>query len=484
MGWTADSGAAIVWFRQDLRLADNPALTAACESGLPVVAVYVLSQGDATRPLGGASRWWLDKSLRRLDEALRARGGRLILRRGDPFVQVLSLAQETGARLVTWNRLYDRAAIERDTAIKAALAEAGVEARSFNASLLNEPWTVTTAAGGPCKVFTPYWRAARKQMTEAPALAAPGRLAAPAAWPESLSVDSLGLHPRSPDWSAGFADWTPGEAGAQTRLERFLADRLQTYGEARDRPAAEVGSRLSPHLHFGEIGPRQVWRAVQAHRADRPGLAADADKFLSEVGWREFNHHLLFHNPGLASDNFRAEFDRFPWRADAEGLEAWRRGRTGYPIVDAGMRELWTTGFMHNRVRMVVASFLIKHLLIDWRAGEAWFWDTLLDADLANNAANWQWSAGSGADAAPFFRIFNPTAQGEKFDTDGVYVRRWVPELARLPQRALHAPWAADAADLRQGGVVLGRDYPHPIVEHGLARQRALDAFASLRAPA
>ena len=475
-------GVALVWFRQDLRLADNPALAAAVASGLPVIPVFILGGGDGVRPIGGASRWWLDKSLRQLAADLRRLGSRLILRRGDPAIQILSLAQETGARLVVWNRLYEPAIVERDTGLKAALSQDGVEVRSFNAGLLTEPWTVKTGAGGSFKVFTPYWRAAQAQIDAERGLTPPKSLLAPPIWPDCEGLEDWRLHPRSPDWSAGFEIWSPGETGAQARLDRFLSQGLQDYGVRRDLPGVEGVSRLSPHLHWGEIGPLQVWRTAHAHVARRPELVPDLDKFLSELGWRDFNHHLLFHNPALPTENFRPDFDRFPWRDDHAALQAWRQGLTGYPIVDAGMHELWATGFMHNRVRMIVASFLIKHLLIDWRQGEAWFWDTLADADLASNVANWQWVAGSGADAAPFFRIFNPIAQGEKFDADGAYVRRWVPELSSLPNAVLHAPWAADTQTLRAAGVVLGRDYPQPIVDHPFARQRALAAFQTLRA--
>jgi deoxyribodipyrimidine photo-lyase len=300
-----------------------------------------------------------------------------------------------------------------------------------------------------------------------------------ATWPASDDLDRWGLHPSRPDWSGGFGIWTPGEAGAGARLGRFLRVALAGYGHRRDLPGQAGCSGLSPHLHWGEIGPRQIWRASHHHVAALGPAAPrqDLDKFLAELGWREFDHHLLFHQPDLPTANFRRQYDAFPWRNDASGLAAWRAGRTGYPMVDAGLRELWATGFMHNRVRMIVASFLIKHLLIDWREGEAWFWDTLVDADLANNAANWQWVAGCGADAAPFFRIFNPIAQGQKFDPDGAYVRRWAPELARLPTDVLHAPWLADPIVLRGAGVDLGRTYPRPIVDHAMARARALEAL-------
>ena len=471
------TGPVIVWFRQDLRLADNPALAAAARSGRPVIPLYVLEANPASRPLGGAARWWLDKSLRARSADLAARGGRLVLRRGDAARIVETLAAETGASGVYWNRLYDPATIERDGDLKAALKSVSVEAASGSAALLNEPWTVKTGTGGDYKVFTPYWRAALGQVGLVEPEPAPGALPPPAAHPDSDTLDDWALHPHGPDWSGGFAAWTPGEAGAWSALRRFLDGGLADYPEGRDRPAEPATSRLSPHLHWGEIGPRQIWRALADHRAD--GVAAE--KFRSELGWREFNHHVLYHRPTLPTDAFKPAFDAFPWRTDPAALAAWSRGRTGYPIVDAGMRELWVTGWMHNRVRMIVASFLTKHLLLDWRAGEAWFWDTLVDADIAQNAANWQWVAGCGADAAPYFRIFNPVLQGEKFDADGRYVRRWAPELARLPDRFLHRPWEAPAAVLAAAGVELGRTYPRPIVDHAAARRRALEAFEQIR---
>ncbi|MBS0408705.1 MAG: deoxyribodipyrimidine photo-lyase [Proteobacteria bacterium] len=470
----------IVWFRQDLRLADNPSLAAAAESGRPVIPVYILDQTSGVRTPGAASLWWLDKSLAALGRDLAAVGSRLILRRGEALAVLQDLVQATGADAIHWNRLYDGGSVERDKAIKARMTDLGVAARSFSASLLNEPWEVATGAGGPFKVFTPYWRAARARIGHLEPLAAPKRLTSPAAWPDSEPLPAWRLHPSAPDWSAGFGDWRPGEAGAWDRLTRFLDAAVDGYGEARDLPGARGTSRLSPHLAFGEIGPRQIWAA--AHSAVARGAASEGqvEAFLRELGWREFNHHLLFHQPRIVTENVNRAFDAFPWRSDPEGLERWRRGQTGYPIVDAGMRELWATGWMHNRVRMIVASFLVKHLLVDWREGEAWFWDTLVDADLANNVCNWQWVAGSGADAAPYFRIFNPVLQAERFDVDGVYVRRWVPEIANLPARRLLQPWAADGPTLAKAGVVLGRTYPAPMVDHALARARALKAYEEL----
>ncbi len=466
---------AIVWFRQDLRLTDNPALAAAVASGRPVIPVYMLD--ETARPLGGASNWWLQRSLSALGADLGARGSRLVLRRGDPRLQIGEIVATTGAQAVFWNRLYDKHSVARDGELKSDLKADSVEAVSCNGGLLVEPWTVKTGAGDPYKVYTPYWRAAQAKIEPLPAPDAEMHISAPSRWPDSDKASDWKLYEPRPDWAKGFGDWTPGEAGAQAALAQFLDEAAATYAEDRDRPDRAGTSRLSPHLHFGEIGPRQVRRAVLGH-----GLPADqADKFLAEIGWREFNHHLLFHWPDLPTRNFKPEFDRFSWREDEPGFRAWARGLTGYPIVDAGMRELWATGWMHNRVRMIVASFLIKDLMIDWRRGEAWFWDTLVDADIAQNAGNWQWVAGSGADASPWFRIFNPVTQGEKFDPNGDYVRKWIPELAGLSSSLLHAPWTASDAELRAVGITLGRTYPRPIVDHAEARQRALDAYVPVR---
>ncbi|WP_394761573.1 cryptochrome/photolyase family protein [Phenylobacterium sp.] len=471
----------IVWFRRDLRLSDNPALAAAVASGRPIVPLYVLDETPGLRAPGAASLWWLDQSLRRLAASLEALGSRLILRRGPAAAVLDGLARDTGAAKVVWNRLYDPGVTDRDTALKAALKGQGVAVTSFNGALLSEPWTVRNKSGEPFKVFTPFWRAARAGLDLTPLHPTPAALIAPTAWPATERLETWSLQPTKPDWTAGFGIWTPGEAGARRRLEDFLATGLARYAEGRDIPAGGAVSRLSPHLHFGEISPRQVWAALDDAVEARPGLDRHAEKFRAELGWREFSHALLFYNPEMESRNFKPAYDAFPWREDPIAFTAWTKGRTGYPMVDAGMRELWATGFMHNRVRMLTASFLVKHLLLDWRLGEAWFWDTLLDADRANNAAGWQWVAGSGADAAPYFRIFSPMGQGEKFDTNGAYVRRWVPELARLPDAVVHSPWTADPRILRAAGVVLGQTYPHPIVDHGFARDRALAALKHTR---
>jgi deoxyribodipyrimidine photo-lyase len=468
----------LVWFRQDLRLGDHPALVDAAAHG-SVVPVYVLDEGASVRPVGGASRWWLHHSLTDLSKRL----GGLVLRRGDAAQILPKLAKEVGATRVVWTRCYEPYAIARDTAIKAALTADGVEVKSFNGGLLFEPWEVKTGDGGPYKVYSPFWRACLKLPVAKP-LDAP-TLKNTAIGIKSDKLSAWGLLPTKPNWATSFEpEWTPGEHGARERLAHFLTSGLNGYGELRNRPDLENVSRLSPHLHWGEISPRQAWAATQMHVEATGGPRKDADKFLSEIGWREFAYHLLYHFPTLPDRNWKPAFDAYPWSDNVKQLRAWQRGLTGYPIVDAGMRELWATGYMHNRVRMIVASFLIKHLRQHWKEGEAWFWDTLLDADLANNAASWQWVAGSGADAAPYFRIFNPMEQGRKFDPDGIYVRRWCPELARLPNAVLHAPFEAPAEILSAAGVTLGKTYPLPLVDHATARGAALAGYEAVKGAA
>ncbi len=472
----------LVLFRQDLRLADNPALYEAAQAGA-VVPVYVL---DDTSPdewrMGGASRWWLHHSLTSLAHDLTQQGSRLILRRGELEAEILRLAQQTGAQAVVWNCGYEPFAQEGEKRLADALQKRSVATRGFHGNLLFTPGSILTKAGQNFSVFTPFWRTALQASPPAAPMKRPRKLAAPSRWPSSDKLASWKLLPTKPDWSGGLRqNWKPGEATARQTLSEFIDDKLSHYGAGRDRPAIQATSRLSPHLHWGEISPRQIWHAVQAHIHRHPAAGQNGSKFLSELGWREFSYNVLYVHSHLPERNLRQNFDKFPWRRDAAALKAWQRGRTGYPIVDAGMRELWHSGTMHNRVRMIVASFLIKHLLIDWRHGERWFWDTLVDADLANNAFNWQWVAGSGADAAPYFRIFNPVLQGEKFDAKGEYVARFVPELKNLDPRLIHAPWRADAASLKTAGVVLGKTYPKPMVDHDAARQRALAALAHMK---
>ncbi len=460
----------IHWFRQDLRLADNPALTRAAAAGR-VLPVYVLDDANAgVWRQGGASRWWLHHSLAALDRAL---GGRLVLLRGDARQVIADLAARTGAVEVHWNRCYEPWRVARDTALKEALRARGVAAHSANGSLLWEPHEVRTGEGKPYKVFTPFYRKGclNAGAPRLPLPVPPGLQAADV--PEaagSLPLAALGLLPRI-RWDAQLVPhWTVGEAAAQERLRAFIAAGLRGYKEGRDFPAQPHVSRLSPALHFGELSPNQVWYAARAG-----GAGADLDHFLSELAWREFSYALLAHNPTLPEANLQPAFDAFPWGDDDQALRRWQRGLTGYPIVDAGMRELWQTGHMHNRVRMVTGSFLVKNLLLDWRHGRDWFWDCLVDADLAANSASWQWIAGCGADAAPYFRVFNPVLQGRRFDPDGAYVRRWVPELASVPLKWLHAPWEAP------GGAAAGTDYPSPVVELGASRARALAAYQDMK---
>ena len=364
--------------------------------------------------------------------------------------------------------------------MKMHLSEIGLEVRSFNAALLNEPWEIATGSDTPYKVFTPYWKAARNRPVADP-LPTPTitLLQRP---DDSSTHTNWALVPTAPNWARTWTDhWQPGEAGAGARLTAFLDEDVGTYSRDRDRPDLPATSRLSPHLHFGEISPRQIHAAVNVHAGLKPMLASGTEKFMSEVGWREFSHHLLYHFPAMATKNWRPAFNFYPWRNAPQDLATWQRGQTGYPFVDAGLRELWQTGFMHNRVRMIAASFLVKHLRIHWREGEAWFWDTLVDADAANNAAGWQWVAGSGADAAPYFRIFNPITQGKRFDPNGAYVRRWCPELAELDTRFIHAPWEASPMELAAAGITLGETYPHPMVDHGEARAAALGGYRKIK---
>lgn len=472
----------LLWFRRDLRLADNPALVAACESG-EVIPVYIHAPAEQSpwQP-GAAQRVWLHYSLQALDEALRQLGSRLVIRHGASLETLRALLETTDATAVHWNRLYEPKIIERDKTIKQALRNNGIDAYSHDAALLCEPWQIQTQAGDPYKVFTPFWRALSRTPVHGP-LATPECLPEVAPRITSVAIEDLNLLPKIA-WHTGIlASHTPGENGAHAALENFIDDAVARYAQGRDLPAQAGTSGLSPHFHYGEIGPRQVWHRVYEHLADNADEenSANAESFLREIAWREFAHHLLFHFPSTPEHPMDRRFANFPWREDAIALRAWQRGQTGIPMVDAGMRELWHTGWMHNRVRMVTASFLCKNLLMRWQHGAAWFWDTLVDADLANNTLGWQWVAGCGADAAPYFRIFNPALQGERFDQHGEYIRKWVPELAHLPSKHLHRPWAAPGNTLKAAGVRLGQTYPQPLVDLQASRKQALAAFKSIK---
>ncbi len=480
MGHSAGS---IHWFRRDLRLSDNPAFSAAASSGLPVIPVFILD--PEAEAIGGASRWWLHGSLESLDRSLRDRGSRLILRRGRTCDVLLQLAKETGAHVIHFTRGYEPTERRQEDELVAACKKAGLSARRFSGTALFEPEGIRTQSGAPFRVFTPFWKACLAALQPGPVLPSPTRLIRSAVDVGSEELQDWSLLPTTTDWAGGLRTaWQPGEAGAMARLEAFLDASVATYHADRDRPDLPGTSRLSPHLHFGEISPRQCWHAARAAMTADPANERGAASFLRELGWREFSIHLLFHWPHIVDRPFRDDFAAFPWTEDEAqascDLKAWQRGRTGYPIVDAGMRELWQTGWMHNRVRMIVASFLCKHLLIPWQDGARWFLDTLVDADLASNQTSWQWVAGSGADAAPYFRIFNPILQGQKFDPEGDYVRRYVPELAALPTAHIHAPWLAPKSVLAEAGVALGKSYPLPIVDHAAARGRALAAYEAI----
>ena len=468
---------AIVWFRRDLRLDDNPALTAAARQHDAVVCVYIHApEEEAPWSPGAASRWWLHQSLTALETALASRGARLHIRQRPTIAAFDSIVRTTGAVAVYWNRLYEPTVMRRDRALQRSLESNGVEVHTFNANLLIEPWQVETGSGGPYRVFTPFWRNVRARLEPRAPDAAPRRLRSHDV-AKGEGVDALRLLPTT-GWDGEFRDhWRPGERGAKVLLRGFLERGLGSYRSGRDRPDGRCTSRLSPHLHFGEIGPRQIlWELSGDTRRRREGGKGDGiEAFLRELGWREFAHHLLHHFPRTPQANLDVRFDAFPWaRDDGDTVGRWQRGETGIPIVDAGMRQLWKSGWMHNRVRMLVASFLTKNLRQHWLCGARWFWDTLIDADLANNTLGWQWSAGCGADAAPYFRIFNPVAQAERFDPDGGYVRRWVPELRALPAPLIHQPWTTQEA-LRQTG------YPPPMVDLAASREAALSAHATMK---
>lgn len=470
----------IVWMREDLRLEDNLALHYAAQLG-QIIPVFIYPQEQDKSNLGGASKWWLHHSLVSLKSSFEKRAIKLIFRRGYAAQILLELASDIDADSVVWNRVYSPAGIAAGKDVIAALQKHNIEHHSFNSQLLTEPGKIFNKQGTPFKVFTPFWKSCLKQLSPEACVEVPSMISVDDS-PVSDDLDDWHLLPSKPDWSAGLKDsWCPGEAGAHERLNTFLQERINAYNGGRDFPAQENTSLLSPHLTFGEIGPRQIWHAVHEGMAAGWITTEHGNKFLSEIGWREFARYLLVHFPELISEPFNKRFRAFPWQDNADLIKAWQLGQTGYPIVDAGMRELWHTGFMHNRVRMVVASFLTKHCVSHWHHGMAWFWDTLVDADIGNNTASWQWAAGCGADAAPYFRIFNPILQGEKFDKEGVYIKKWLPELANLPKRFINKPWEADPLTLQEAGLELGKDYPFPIVDHKEARERALSSYQQIK---
>tara|TARA_X000000950_G_scaffold257016_1_gene322968 strand:- start:12747 stop:14129 length:1383 start_codon:yes stop_codon:yes gene_type:complete len=459
-------------------------LNAAASAGHPVICLYIHDDtGHSQRKPGAAKKWWLDKSLAALNEDLKDLGGSLTLKtvtNGSVEDVIEALVSEHDISKVFWNRRYDTSGIDTDKALKAELKDRGCEVQTFNGSLLMEPWQVTTKSGDPYKVFTPFWNA----LKDAYSPTHPDGKTDPT-FVENVASESLSdwsFHPTKPDWSGGFSEhWSPGEDGAWEKLEAFFETGLKGYKEFRDRPDKPGTSRLSPHLSCGEISVQAIWSRTLEEAENRPEVQSDAWAFLRELAWRDFSHALLFQSSDLSKENWNDKFDAFPWTKDENAALAWQKGQTGYPIVDAGLRELWQSGYMHNRVRMIVASFFIKHLMQDWRDGEEWFWDTLVDADSANNPASWQWVAGSGADASPYFRIFNPITQGEKFDPEGDYIRQWVPELTKLSNKHLFTPWEAPQSALHEAGIELGKTYPKPFIEHKRARERALEAYESLK---
>jgi deoxyribodipyrimidine photo-lyase len=482
------SKAAIVWFRQDLRINDNPALMAALDNHERVIPVYIHAAAESGKwQHGAASRWWLHHSLKSLAGNLRELGSRLIIRTGaDSQSLMQELVEQTKSGHIYWNRLYEPHHIKRDKFIKQAMIDQGVEVNSFNAALLYEPWDISKKDGDPFRVFTPFWKSCATSGLPGSSWDQVDHLPPVSTGIKSAKLESLDLLPKV-RWDSSFSDhWLPGEAGAHRHIDDFLDHAVINYPDDRNRPDITGTSMLSPHLHFGEISPRQIIDKTSqyANISNRQGLVASADCFIREIGWREFAYHLLYHFPHTVDKPLYERFDHFPWEKNySRKLRAWQKGLTGIPVVDAGMRQLWHTGWMHNRVRMIAASLLTKNMLIPWQQGARWFWDTLVDADLASNTLGWQWTAGCGADAAPFFRIFNPVTQGEKFDPGGLYVRKWVPEIASLPDKYLHQPWSAPASLLDEHAIKLGVDYPVPVVDLKATRERALQRYKTIKKP-
>ncbi len=477
----------IVWFREDLRLDDNPALFTACQQAQHVIPIYIFDvKNTGNWPLGAASRWWLERSLVSLQNELRTQRSDLLVFKGESGEVLNQVIKVSKACAVYWNRCYAPAQTERDKKIKMKLKNSGVEAISLMGNLLIEPWKLFNKSNQPYKVFTPYWKRVKEELISQPPAAydfATTIPSLPKQLPESLPIEALNLYASKIDWAQDFSDyWQPGVKGVEKAKSAFMDQDIFKYSDQRDIPDIDGTSRLSPHLHFGELSVNQLWLEIyQSMQTQSCQNKEQSWSYLRQLAWRDFSQYLLFHFTHIDQQPFRPEFDAFPWQQDQALLEKWQQGQTGYPLIDAGMRQLWQTGWMHNRVRMVCASFLTKHLLIHWHQGAKWFWDTLVDADLANNSCGWQWVAGSGADAAPYFRIFNPMMQSKKFDPQGHYIRRWVTELSKLDTKFIHEPWLADKTVLKAAGVELGQNYPHIIIEHAFARQRALGAYAQIR---
>ncbi|MEO1651720.1 MAG: deoxyribodipyrimidine photo-lyase [Pseudomonadota bacterium] len=477
-----DARPIIVLFHRDLRLMDHPALVAACETGAPVICLYIRDEDAEGRfALGGASKWWLHHALAAHADALEAAGNRLILRSGAIVGVLQDIVASHGCGGIYLSRGYEPWVVAREQAIHAAFTEADVAVKRFAGRLLIDPDTIRTKGGAVYKVYTPFWRAIFERGVRAP-IDAPATIRASEKHPDSEDLDSWDLLPTEPNWAEGFEPhWKPGADEGEARFLVFVDLGMAQYDTQRDRPDIDGTSRLSPHYHHGELSVAACYHAADAERSKGGKGATGAETFMKELVWREFSYHLLYHFPHLPTAPFKEQFAEFPWRSDADQLKAWQRGKTGYPIVDAGMRQLYEIGWLHNRVRMIVGSFLTKNLLLPWQDGEAWFWDCLVDADLASNSASWQWVSGSGADAAPYFRIFNPVTQSERYDPEGDYIRRFVPELANMPKKYIHAPWNAPQSVLDRAGVTLGDTYPLPIVDHKETRQRALDAYEKIK---
>ena len=471
----------IVWFRRDLRLADNPALWEAAQASAQLIPLYIYSpEEEGNWAPGGAAKWWLYHALESLDNELHHRESRLILQQGNPLEILQEYVRIHQVTHIYWNRCYEPSAIIRDEAIIQHFSILGIMVHAFNGSLLHEPWDNVKQDRTPFQVFTPFWRRNLTLLAPTEPIPAPKTLPKLPALVKSLTLKKLKLLPTI-HWEQGLQKtWTPGRIGAEKALQHFLDDGLLHYSTNRDIPELTGTSRMAPYLHHGELSPREVWYAINQHEMHdtHPGVIANAEVYQRQLGWREFAYHLMYHYPHTPEKALRAEYDDFPWSDDYSLLQRWQQGTTGYPIVDAGMRELIITGWMHNRVRMIVASFLVKDLLLPWQEGAQWFWDTLVDADMANNTMGWQWAGGCGADAAPYFRIFNPVLQGEKFDPLGTYVRRYIPELVKLPNEYIHQPWSATDAVLKSAGVKLDDTYPRPVIDHAFARERALTVLA------